>query len=134
MDFTAEDYQEEYDAWREDYEIGEFIEYSEENWEKVQKMDPRYVWTNHGTCEDEMVTNGAKLFSGRCCWDTYGWYVANAPWGSGSKTDEDYFESVKATAYLSCETCNPDGEGEEEDFDPECEKCEGEGYVHHYFD
>jgi hypothetical protein len=130
-DFTAAEYQDAFNDWYEDYEIGEFIEYSEENWEKVQKMDPHYIWTHHSTCEDEKVTAGATLYSNSCCWGTFGWYVAKEPWVGDPET---YYESYKSSAYLPCETCNPDGEGDDEDFDKECEYCAGEGWINHYFD
>jgi len=131
FDETAEEFQETWNEWYEDYQIGEFIEYSDENWEKVRSMDPRYVWTNHSTCEDEQVTNGAHVYTGSCCWETFGWYVAGKPWSGDSET---YFESYKASAYLACTICNPDGEGDEVDFDPECDYCSGEGWVNHFFD
>ncbi len=129
-EMTVEDYQELFDEWHEDYEIqDEFIEYSEENWAKVQAMDPRYVWTNHSTCENEKITNGASIYNG-CCWETFGWYIGNVPWGDGST---EYFEQVEVTAYLPCPKCNPDGEG---DGDEDCDEpdCDGSGYINHYFD
>lgn len=126
---TAEDYQEWYNEWLRTYEIEEWLDNTEENWTKVQKMDPRYVWTSHSTCEDEMVTNGARMLKGSCCWDTFGWHVGKKPWEGDI---EDTYISEKASAYLSCTTCNLDGEGE--DIEPECLECEGEGYVNHYFD
>lgn len=129
MEPTAADYQEEFDAWYKNYEIDTFIEYSEENWEKVQKMDTHYIWTNHSTCEDEQVSAGGSYFKNGCCWDTFGWYVAKKPWAGDP---ENHYESYKTTAYLVCESCNADGE--EENLDPDCEYCEGEGYVNHFFD
>jgi len=131
IDMTPEEYQEVWNNWHSEYEIGDFIEYSEENWEKVQTMDTHYIWTSHNTCEDEMVTSGTRLFQNSCCWDTFGWYVAKKPWEGDPDT---YYESHKASAYLPCHLCNPDGEGDEEDFNPECDFCSGEGYVHHFFD
>jgi hypothetical protein len=130
-DFTASEYQDAFNNWYKDYKIGDFIEYSEENWNKVQSMDTHYIWTNHSTCEDEKVSAGAHLFQGSCCWDTFGWYVAKKPWDGDP---DNYYESYNASAYLPCETCNPDGEGEEEDFKQECEYCSGEGWINHFFD
>ncbi len=130
-DLTAEDYQDAWNDWYSGYEIGDFIEYSDENWEKVQKMDPHLIWTSHSTCEDEKVSAGIHLFQNSCCWDTYGWYVAKKPWEGDP---DNHYESYNATAYLPCHICNPEGEGDEGDFNPECEYCEGEGYVNHYFD
>lgn len=128
-DYTAADYQKAWNDWHEKYEIGEYIDYSESSWDRVQKMDPHFVWTSHGTCEDNEITSGARLYNGSCCWTTHGWYIANVPW---SGDPDDTYESIKSDIYLPCESCNADGE--EEDIDPECELCEGEGYVHHYFD
>lgn len=131
-DPTAADYQNWYNEWVETYGITSegYLENTPENWEKVQALDPKYVWTSHGTCEDEMVSNGPKMFTGSCCWDTYGWFVAKNPWVG----NEDTYISEKATAYLPCETCNPDGLAEEDEYNPECSECEGEGYVNHFFD
>lgn len=129
-DITPEEYQQEWNSWQEEYKITDsFIEFSDENWEKVQAMDPHYVWTNHSTCEDEKVTAGAKLFKNSCCWDTFGWYIAEVPWVGDPET---FFESIDASAYLPCTTCNADGE--DDNIDEECQECEGEGFVHHYFD
>lgn len=129
LDFTAEDYQESWNDWYETYEIGEYIENSEENFKKVQEMDPHYVWTSHSTCEDEQVTNGVYIFD-RCCWETFGWYVGKKPWEGDPET---HFESYNASAYLPCTICNPDGE-EEEGFNEECEECNGDGWATHFFD
>jgi hypothetical protein len=130
-DLSVEDYQSMWDGWYKDYGIDEFIEYSEENWEKVQKMDSRLVWTNHSTCEDEQVTAGAAVYRNSCCWDTFGWYIAKNPWDGEV---DNHYESYNASAYLPCSVCNPGGEGDEENYDLECEECEGDGFATHYFD
>jgi hypothetical protein len=127
-ELTAEDHRAFYNEWLEEYGYVDYIEFSDENWEKVQQMNTRLIWTDHGTCENPMVTNGARLYSGRCCWDTYGWYVMSKPW----EGPEDSYESVETAVYLACSTCNADSE--EEDINSECPECEGEGYVNHYFD
>lgn len=127
---TVEDYQSLWDDWQQDYQIQEeFLEYSDENWAKVQAMDPQYVWTNHSTCEEEQVTNGATIYSG-CCWQTFGWYIGNTPWDGDA---ENHFEYVQVSATLPCPKCNPDGD---DDGDEDCDEpeCEGEGYITHYFD
>lgn len=127
---TAEDYREWYNEWLEEYGIKEsgWIDKTDEAWEIVKNLDPKLVWTSHSTCEDEMVTNGAHMFQGSCCWTTFGWWIAEKPWVG----NEDTHISEKASAYMTCQTCNADGE--EESVDAECLECEGDGYVHHYFD
>lgn len=124
---SANDYKAEYDTWFKSYSIekARWIENSEDAWEQVQKLDPRLVWTEHSTCEDNQVTPGAHNFAGSCCWETFGWYHSEIPW-----QDED--EYVRASVYLPCGECNKGGE--EDEGDPECASCDGEGYVHHYFD
>lgn len=126
---TAEEYQEEYNSVIEDYGLSTWLDNTEENWEAVQKLDPHLVWTNHSTCEDEMLTNGCYMFKNSCCWDTFGWFIGTEPWEG---TPDATYLSVKASAYLCCSTCNADCE--DEDINPDCEECEGEGYVNHYFD
>jgi len=125
---TVEDYREWYEEWFNEYGTGQWLDKTDENWGVIQQVDPHLVWTAHSTCEDEMVTNGAHLFQGSCCWTTFGWYISDKPW----EGTEDTYISQKTSAYISCQTCNPDGE--EESIDPECLECEGDGYVHHYFD
>ena len=127
---NAEDYRGWYNDWVEQYGIASagWLDNTPSNWEKIQAMSPNLIWTSHSTCEDEMVTNGAHMFQNSCCWDTFGWWVAEKPW----EGDETTFISEKASFYTSCQTCNADGE--EESVDDECLECGGDGYVHHYFD
>ena len=127
---TAEELQEEFNAWLAKYGPHEYLETSEENLEKVKAINTRLVWTDHGTCEDPKVTNGFYEFTGgNCgCWEGYGWYVMTKPWDG----PDDYFESVQVGAYLPCTVCNRSGE--EEEYDEECSECEGEGYVNYFFD
>ncbi len=129
-ELTSEDYQTMWNEWYEDYGIKEFIEFSDENWEKVQKMDPHLVWTNHSTCEDEQVSAGASLFKNSCCWDTFGWYIASEAWEGDP---DNHYESINASAYLPCPKCNPDGEddGVEGCDEPD---CDGTGFINYYFD
>lgn len=126
---SREEYQEAFNEWMLMYEYVEYIEFSDENWEKVQKMDTRLIWTDHGTCENPMVTSGARLYGGRCCWDTYGWYVMKHPWWG---EEEDTYISVESGAYLPCPICNRDAE--DENINPDCEECEGDGHVNYFFD
>ena len=135
----AQDYLDEYNYWREEYGIGEFIENTPENWEKVQQMDRRLMWTDHGTCEDPQVTSGANMYSNRCCWETYGWYVAEKPWEEGSGGIDQTYISFKTSLYTYCPTCNPEGENEEGaegcpgDTEIAHEGCE-DGWIRYYFD
>jgi hypothetical protein len=126
---TAEEYQEEYNSVVEEYGLSTWLDNTEENWEAVQKLDPHLVWTNHSTCEDEMLTNGCYMFKNSCCWETYGWLIGSTPWEGNS---EDSYLAVKASAQLPCSVCNLNGEDEE--IDEECQTCEGDGYVQFYFD
>ncbi len=130
----------EFEDWQKDYKIGEYLENTEENRAKLEAMDPRYVWTDHGTCEDPQVTSGYRLYSPTsCCWDNYGWYLAEVPWEPHNGNIDDTFIVYKTATYSSCPSCNPDGEADEgaencpgdENFpDYECE----DGYIHYYFD
>lgn len=120
---TAQEYQDAWDAWYRDYGITDFVDNDKDGWERVQAMDPRLVWTNHSTCENELVTTGAAQYSG-CCWDTFGWFIGTVPW-----TNEHV--SVDASATISCQECNPDGL---EAGDDDCAACEGNGAIQHYFD
>jgi hypothetical protein len=124
---TAEELQEEFDDWLKEYENVEYIEFSEEAWERVQQLNPRLVWTDHSTCGESKVTAGANWFKNACCWDTFGWYIMANPWDG----PDDAYHSVDTSAYLPCIVCNADGE---DDLDPNCEECEGDGYINHYFD
>lgn len=134
----ALEYKEEYEAWQSEYEVYDYLENTEENWEKVQKMDPQLVWTDHGTCEDPQITSGARMYAGKCCWETYGWHLAKKKWEIDGDVDNTY-HYYKTGTYSECPSCNPDGEAEEgaedcpgdENF-PECECYDG--YINYYWD
>jgi hypothetical protein len=119
-----------YREWHDEYGIGEYVEFSEEGEARVSQLDTRLVWTDHGTCENNQITNGFNVYGGRgCgCWETYGWYLAANPW-EGS---DDTYISIDTESYAPCGVCNEDGE--DESINPECRECEGDGYVHYYFD
>lgn len=126
-----QDYIEAYNSWLDQYKPGEFIEYSEEEYNKLEKeQDMHYVWTHHGTCENERYSNGIHSFSsGGCgCWQTFGWVICEVPW----EGDEDTFLAVDTEWSGPCETCNADGG--DENIDPDCPECDGEGYTQDYFD
>lgn len=129
-DKSSEEYQAEWDTWYKDYEVSEFLENSEENWSKVQELDPHLVWTDHSTCEDPFVTNGAHMFKGSCCWETHGWYIASTPWDG----DENTCIRVTTGANLPCPSCNPKGENEDGVDGCEEEDCYGDGFIWYWFD
>lgn len=135
----AVELQAEFNNWRETYKIGEFLEDSDENRAKLEKMDPRYVWTDHGTCESTQVTSGYTIYAGMCCWISNGWYVGEVPWEPKNGDLEGTYISFDVDKYLSCPSCNPEGDEEniaencpgDENFpDSECD----EGYIQYYFD
>jgi len=121
---TAQDLDDTFAEWEDQYKVVEFLENTEENWAKVQELDEHLVWTNHSTCENEQITNGATQYQG-CCWDSHGWFVAELPWEDGVG-----YLSFDTSASLYCQTCNVDGE--EATIDENCPECDGNGYVQHY--
>jgi hypothetical protein len=129
---SLKSYEAEYAAWENEYSPMEFFEYDGENGEnftKVKSMPNEFVWTAHGTCDGDMVSAGFHFFGSppSCCWDTYGWYVSKV--SSGNMSPQD-FESYKTSYYCECECYDEDTE----EGSPECEKCDGEGWLTHYFD
>ena len=123
-----EEAQAEYKSWEENYEPKDFIEYTHEAYEKFKEHDPKYVWTNHGTCENEQLTNGCQEYNSVCgCWDNHGWWVCKNPW-----------EGEPMTMYVSteyrgeCPVCNSGAN--DENIKPDCEECEGSGYIQVYLD
>jgi hypothetical protein len=133
--------------WKEKYKItGKFCVLDEltlEQIDELKKLDEQgLVWTQHGTCESEMVSFGMKIFgdhaltgsksSGCGCYQTDSFYVA------GEKGSDDY---IAMGAYEPCPVCNEDGEG---DGDENCsgppsvegaesDGCE-DGWIQYYFD
>lgn len=106
--------------------------------------DKGLVWTQHGTCENEQISNGFHIFgycqltgnkpSGCGCYQSYCYYVAKKPYDGN-------YESAYVERYLPCTVCNLDGESEG---DPNCkgpekpkgahfDECET-GYIQWYFD
>lgn len=123
-----EEYEKNYNDWVETYKPKEFIEYSHEDYEKLQSHDEKYIWTNHGTCEEEQFTNGCHEYKSNCgCWDNFGWWICENPWEGNSAS---LFISTEYRG--ECPECNADAS--EENINPDCEECEGSGYVQIYFD
>lgn len=119
-----------YNEWSETYKPGVFVEYSEEEYERLtEEVDKHLVWTHHGTCETERYTNGVHNFNSGCgCWQVFGWTICEVPWVG----DDDTYLSTETEWAGPCETCNVDGE--DEHINQECPECDGEGYVQEYFD
>lgn len=148
-ELSAADYQEEFDDWFELYDIQldrtiVADEATPEQMSMLEELDKKnLVWTEHGTCEDEMISPGLTILgdfaltgqkaTGCGCWQTYCFYVAAEPYDDSVR--EDSSQWIYASVHLPCSKCNPKGENEdEESYDPDCEECEGEGFATHYFD
>lgn len=141
MPESAQEYKEQYQEWVKEYGIDftksvEHDTMTQEQYDMLSKLnEDGLVWTEHGTCEDTFITEGFKIFgscslldqkaSGCGCWQSYAYYIGNKVCST---------DWIQITASLPCSICNPDGEDEEDSFDPDCEECEGEGYAHHWFD
>lgn len=125
-----QEYIDAFNQWEKTYGPLEFVEYSKEEYERLtSEVDAHLVWTHHGTCESEKYSNGILDFNSGCgCWQVFGWYVSQTPW----EGDEDTFLSIDAEWSGPCETCNSNGE--DENIDPDCSECDGEGYTQDYFD
>lgn len=139
-----------YGEWIDEYEIDTDNSIdnggmTQEQHDMLVELDKqKLVWTEHGTCEDNEITPGFKVFgdcsllkqtaSGCGCWQSHYYYIGKKPW-----SDEN--ERVKVDAYLPCSVCNPEGE------DDGVEGCEGpepvegagrsdcdSGFINWYFD
>jgi hypothetical protein len=145
---TPEEYLLYIQEWIEEYGI-DFDKYvshdemTQEQYDMLVELDKQgLVWTEHGTCEDNMYSFGFSVFgdcsllkqesSGCGCYQSYGYYIG---------TVEGSEEYITSTAYLPCSVCNPDGEGEgvEDCEGPEVPEgagssgCDG-GFINWYFD
>ena len=131
-----QDYLDEIERWKKQYKVSNDVyvidEMSSDELADLEKLDKEgRVWTEHSTCENDMITLG-MVFYDSCCWSSYAFYV------SEEKGSEEYVDTTK---YLPCSVCNADGE---DDDDPDCEGpevpegaetsdgCE-EGWVQWYF-
>lgn len=122
--WTLEQYADLYQEWKDTYQIAGFLEFSAQNWEAVQALDPHLVWTSHSTCEDDKVTNGAHDYTGSCCWQMSGWFIGNVPWEGDETTHIAYLTNAK----LPCPVCNLHGSNPGP-YPPTCEDCHGDGFV-----
>jgi len=99
-----------------------FETYGEEV-EFVRNYDPKYVWTNVQGDECDLIVAGYAYVN------RLSYYITEIPW----ENEEDY---VLISVENECE-CYSDDEDvlvERNDNwgDPDCEKCEGSGYVTNY--
>jgi hypothetical protein len=91
-----------------------FETYGEE-WEYIQSLDPRYVWTNvQGDMADLLVAGVAYV--NRLCY-----YVCEVPW-------EDDMDTCLLSVEVECE-CYDEETGEGKD---DCQICEGYGLTTMY--
>ena len=133
--------------WQEEYKIKEEIyvldELTLEQIDDLQKLDDLgLVWTQHATCESEMVSFGMTIFgdhdltgskaSGCGCYQTYCFYVGEV------KGKDDY---ISMGAFESCPVCNADGEGDGVESCPGPEPLDGayfdeceDGWIQWHFD
>ena len=131
MTSEMEGYRQDYNNWLKEYEP-EFLEYDTEggpNFLKAKSTPNEFIWTAHGTCEDDQVSAGFHFFGDpvRCCWDTYGWYISKV--SSGNTSPDDY-EVYRESFYGQCKCYNE----ETEEGKPDCETCDGDGWYTEYFD
>jgi hypothetical protein len=130
---TAQDYQDFFDDWKSDYGISEFYEFSGDNEDIVKDIDPHLVWTQHGTCENNKITNGFKTYQSTCgCWTTHGWWVGTKTWLEPYAGEETFIQ-IDASATIDCLECNPDGDYDYDKIE-QCNTCEKDGYAVWYCD
>jgi hypothetical protein len=94
-----------------------------EEYDYIKSLDPKYVWTNvQGDMSDLLVAGVAWV-------NRLSYYVCEIPW-------EDEDDSVLLSVEEECECYSEDEDvlqqRNDEWGDPECEKCEGYGYVTNY--
>jgi hypothetical protein len=94
-----------------------------EEYDYIKSLDPKYVWTNvQGDMSDLLVAGVAWV-------NRLSYYVCEIPW-------EDEDDSVLLSVEEECECYSEDEDvlqqRNDEWGDPECEKCEGYGYVTTY--
>jgi hypothetical protein len=96
-----------------------------EEYDYIKSLDPKYVWTNvQGDMSDLLVAGVAWV-------NRLSYYVCEIPW-------EDEDDSVLLSVEEECECYSEDEEilqqRNDNWGDPQCEKCEGYGYVTNYVD
>ncbi len=129
MDFDEYDLQDAYDYFIKEYEP-EHYEVTPENRELIKSMDPKFVWTAHSTCENDFISPGFLEFSpNACCWAEHEWLVSEKPWES-----DDSSEWIQTSIHAPCPNCNPDGDEDLEEGNPECDLCFGDAHYIYYED
>ena len=137
---AIKDWQEKYKIKKEDYILEDL---TLEQLDELKKLDEQgLVWTQHGTCENEMVSFGMTIFgdhaltgqvaSGCGCYQTYCFYVGE---------EKGYDEYIAMGAYEPCPVCNEDGEGDGKENCPGPDPVEGaeffecqDGWIQWHFD
>ncbi len=97
-----------------------------EELEYIKSLDPRYVWTNVQGDFCDLLVNGIAFVN------RLSYTVCEVPW----EEDTDYEVIISVEKECECYSEDEDvlAERNDEWGDPECEKCEGAGYVTEYTD
>jgi hypothetical protein len=85
----------------------------------VQAQDPRYVWTNIQGDYSDLIVAGYHYVN------RLQYYITEIPW-------EDEDEYVLLSVEEECECYKEDGYEDGGSGDPNCQECEGYGYVTKY--
>jgi hypothetical protein len=97
-----------------------FETYGEEV-EFVTKADNKYIWTWIQGDMSDLVVAGYHYVN------RLGYYISSIPW----ENEDDY---VLLSVEEECECYNEDGYDDGGAGDPNCQECEGYGYVTKYID
>lgn len=97
-----------------------------EELEYIKSLDPRYVWTNVQGDFCDLLVNGIAFVN------RLSYTVCEVPW----KEDTDYEVIISVEKECECYSEDEDvlAERNDEWGDPECDRCEGAGYVTEYTD
>jgi hypothetical protein len=93
-----------------------------EELEYIKSLDPHYVWTNVQGDFADILVNGVAFVN------RLSYTVCEVPW----EDDTDY--EVIISVEKECECYDEDGYENGEYGRPDCENCEGYGYVTNYLD
>ena len=93
-----------------------FETYGEE-YEYIQSLDPRYVWTHVSADMADLLVAGVAYVNRLC------YYVCEVPW-------EDDMDTVLLSVEKEC-VCY-DEEAFEDGGDPNCKECDGYGLITEY--